>query len=139
MSPSVPYIILPKVPIPPPTLQSAQPPRVDTEGPSSNLRSRVKKNPIPNFALTAQSQKVNEANAVTHIISGVSQEYIHLVKVPDSKILEISFANELGQLAQGVRTVEGVNTYIFISKRLKSHIWKNSFQSETRKRGEITN
>ena len=29
---------------------------------------------------------------------------------------EISFANELGQLAQGIRTVKGKNTVIFIPK-----------------------
>ena len=56
MSPSVPQIILPEVPVPPPRVQTAQSPMVDTEGPSSNLRSRGKKNTIPKFALTAQFQ-----------------------------------------------------------------------------------
>ena len=50
--------------------------------------------------MTAQLQQVREADEVTHQISGVAQEYRHLVKVPDREILEISFANELGQLAQ---------------------------------------
>ena len=66
MSPSAPHIILPVVPTLPPRVQPAQPPRGDTEGPSSNLRSIGKKNPIPNFALTAKFQQVIEANAVTY-------------------------------------------------------------------------
>ena len=116
MSPSGPHIILPEVPAPPPRVQRAQPPRVDTEGPSSNLRSKVKKNPVPKFALTAKLQQVREANAVTHQIYGVSQEYRHLIKGLDRKIWEISFANELGQLSQGIITVKGTNTVIFIPK-----------------------
>ena len=87
MSPSFPNIILPEVPVPPPRVLTDQPPRVDTEGPSSNLRSRGKNNPIPHFALKAQFQKVHEANAVTHQISRVAQLYRHLVKVPNRKIL----------------------------------------------------
>ena len=116
MSPSGPHIILPDVPVPPPRVQPAQPPRLDTEGPSSNLRSRGKKNHIPNLVLTAQFQRVREANAVTHEISGVAQEYIYLVKGPDRKIWERSFSNDLVQLAQGIRTVKGTNTDIFIPK-----------------------
>ena len=116
MSPSGPHIILPDVPVPPPRVQPYQPPKVYMEGSSSNLISRGKKNHIPNFALAAQFQKVKESNAVTHQISGVAQEYRHLVKGPDRKIWERSFANELGQLAQGIRTVKGTNTIIFIPK-----------------------
>ena len=93
MSPSGPNIILPGFPVPPPRLHTAQPPRVDMSGPSSNLRSRGKKNPIPHFSLTAQFQKNNEANAVTHQISGFAHEYRHIIKVPDRKIWEIYFAN----------------------------------------------
>ena len=89
---------------------------VETEGPSSNLRSRGKKTPIPCFALTAQFQKTHEAKAVTHKISGVAQEYRHLIKVPERKFWEISFANELVQLAQGIRGIKGKNTVIFILK-----------------------
>ena len=92
-------IILPEDPVLPPRVQTDQPSRVDTEGPSSNLRPRGKKNPIPHFALTAKFQKIHEANAVTHQISGVSQEYRHLVKGPYKKIRERSFENELGKLA----------------------------------------
>ena len=73
MSPSGPNIILLEVPVPPPRVQTVKPPRVDTEGTSSNLRSRGKKNPIPHFALTSQLQKFHEANAVTHKISVVAQ------------------------------------------------------------------
>ena len=64
-----------------------------TEGPSSNLIYRGKQNPIPNFALAAQFQQVREANSVTHQISGVAQEYRHLVKGTDRKIWERYFAN----------------------------------------------
>ena len=116
ISPSGSNIILPEVTVPLPRVQTAQPPRVDTEGPSSNLRSRGKKNPTPHFALTAQFKKVHEANAVNHKISGVSQEYRHLVKCPYRKIWERSFSNELGQLSQGIRMVKGTNTVIFIPK-----------------------
>ena len=107
MYPSGPRIIPPEFPVPPLRVQTAQPPRVETEGPSSNLRSRGNKTPIPYFALTAQFQKTHEANAVTHRVSGVAQEYIHLINVPERKILEISFANEFGQLAQGIRGLKG--------------------------------
>ena len=34
----------------------------------------------------------------------------------DRKIWETSFANEMGQLAQGIRTVKGTNKVIFIPK-----------------------
>ena len=57
MSPSVPSIISPEVPVPPPMVYTAQPPRVDKVGPSSNLISRGKETPIPLYALTAQFQK----------------------------------------------------------------------------------
>ena len=62
MSPSGPRIISPEIPIPPPRVQTAKPPRVDKGGPSSNLRSKGKKTPIPLYALTAQYQKTHEAN-----------------------------------------------------------------------------
>ena len=116
MYPSGPSMIPPELPVPPTRVQTAQPPRVDTGGPSSNLRSRGKKTPIPLFSLTAQSLKTHEANAVTHQISGLAQEYRHLIKLPERKIWEIYFANELGQLAQGIRGVKGTNTAIFILK-----------------------
>ena len=109
-------ITLPEVPLPPPRVQTPQPPRVDTEGLSSNLRSRGKKNPIPLFALTAQFQKIYKANAVTHQISGVAHEYRHIIKVPEKKIWERSFANELGQLYQDIRGLKGTNTVILILK-----------------------
>ena len=57
MSPSVPRIISPEVPVPSPRVQTAQPPRLDKRGPSSNLRPRGKKTPIPLYALTEQFQK----------------------------------------------------------------------------------
>ena len=81
-----PIIIPPEVPIPPPRVKNAQPPRVYKGDPSSNLRSRGKTNPLPLYALTAQCQKTYEENSVTHQISGVAQEYRHLIKGPDSTI-----------------------------------------------------
>ena len=116
MSPSGAQIIIPDVPVPPPKVRPEKPTRIDTGGPSSNLRFICKKNPVPNFALAAQFQQVREANTATHQISGVAQEYIHLVKDPDRNFWEISFANELVKLAQGISTVKGTNTGIFISK-----------------------
>ena len=116
MSSSGPHIILPEFLVRPQMVQTAQPPRVDTEEPSFNLLSRGKKNPIIHFALTSQFQKFHEANTVTHEIYGVAQEYRHLVKGPDRKFWERSFTNELWQLAQGIRMVKGKNTVIFIPK-----------------------
>ena len=52
-SPSGPQIIPPEVPILSPRVNTAQPPRVDMGGPSSNLRSRGNKNTRPRYALTA--------------------------------------------------------------------------------------
>ena len=57
MSPSGPILTPPELHIPPPRVQTAQPPRVDKGGPSYNLRSRGKKNPLPLYALIAQWQK----------------------------------------------------------------------------------
>ena len=54
MSPSDPSIIPPEVPIPPPRLKTVQPPSVETGGPSSNLKSRGKRNPLRLYVLTAQ-------------------------------------------------------------------------------------
>ena len=88
ISPSDPHIILPDIPVPPPRVRPEQPPRMDTGGQSSNLRSSCKRNPVPNFSLAAQFLQVIEANAVTHQISGVSKEYRHLVKGPDSVWIE---------------------------------------------------
>ena len=58
MSPSGPHIILLDVPVPPPSFQPAQPPRVDTEGPSSNLRSRGKKIISPTLHWQHNSKKL---------------------------------------------------------------------------------
>ena len=116
MSPSGPSIIPPEVPVPPPRVQTAQTPRVDKGGKSSNLRARGKKNSLPLYTLTTQCPKTHEANAVTHKISGMAQEYRHLIKSPQRKIWERSFANELGQLVLGIRGVKGTYTVIFILK-----------------------
>ena len=58
ISSSGPHIILPDVPVPPPRVCPAQPPRVDTRGTRSNLRSGCKKNHIPKFVLAAQFLQV---------------------------------------------------------------------------------
>ena len=83
--------------------------------------------------MTAQLQQVREANAFTHQIYGVSQEYRHLVKGTDIKIWESSFANELGQLSQGIRTVKGKNTVIFIYKTQFSKDLKVTYGKIVRK------
>ena len=66
---SGPQIILSDVLASPQTVCPAQPPRVDTGGPSSNLRSSCNKNTVPNYALTAKNLQIVDANAVTHPIS----------------------------------------------------------------------
>ena len=116
MFPSGPTINPPEFPIPPSRVNTLQPPRVNNGGPSSNLRSRGNKNPQPRNALTAQGQKTREANSVNHQISGVAQEYRHLIKGTEGNFWERSFANELGQLAQGIREVKRKNTVMFIPK-----------------------
>ena len=116
ISPSGPHIIHPEVPIPPPRVNTVQPLRVDKGGHSSNLRSRGNKNPRPQYALTEKCQKTRESNSVTHPISGVAQEYRHMIKGPDRKTWERSFANKLGQLDQGIREFKGANTVMFIPK-----------------------
>ena len=63
MYPSGLHIILSDVPVPPPRVWPAQPQRVDTGGPSSNLKSNGNKNPVLSFALAEQLQKVRKANA----------------------------------------------------------------------------
>ena len=62
------------------------------------------------------NKKKREANSVTHKISGLAQEYRHLIKGPEMKIWERSFANKLGKLAQGIREVKGTNTVMLIHK-----------------------
>ena len=115
-SPSGTHIIPPEVPISPQRVNTAQPTRVDKGGPSSNLRSRGNKIPRPRYALTAQCKKPCKANSGTHQTSGVAQDYRHLIRGPERKILEGSFANELGQVAKGIREVKGTNTVMFIPK-----------------------
>ena len=66
--------------------------------------------------MTSQGQTTRKANSVTHQISGVPQEYRHLIKGPERKFWERSFANELRQLAQGNIEVKGKNTVMFIPK-----------------------
>ena len=106
-SPSGPHTIPPEVSIPSPLVNTAQPSTVYMGGPSYNLRSRGDKNIKPRYSLTAQGQTPCEANSVTHQISGVAQEYRHLIKGLIRRIWERSFTNELGHLSQGIREVKG--------------------------------
>ena len=99
ISPSGTSIIPPEVPVPPPRVQTAQPPRVDKEGPSSNLRSIGKKKTLPLYALTSQFQKTHETNAATHQIFGVVQEYRHLIKVPERKNLVNILCKRIGTVS----------------------------------------
>ena len=115
-SPSGPHTIPPEVTRPSPRVNTKQAPRADMGGPSSNLRSRRNKLVQPRYALTAQGQTPRGENSVTHQVSGVAQEYRHLIKGPERKVWERSFANKLGQLSQGIREVKGTNTVIFILK-----------------------
>ena len=58
-----------------------------------------------------------QANAVLNPLTGVLQEYRHLIKGPDKTIWEQSLANEFGRLTQGVANrIEGTNTMYFIPK-----------------------
>ena len=66
--------------------------------------------------MTSQFQTTRKANSVTHQISVVAQEYRYLIKVPERKIWERYFANELGQLSQGIREVKRTNTVMLIPK-----------------------
>ena len=66
--------------------------------------------------MTSQFQKTYEANEVTHQISGVSQEHRYLIKCLESKFWGRSFANELGQLSQGIRGAKVTNIVLFILK-----------------------
>ena len=57
-----------------------------------------------------------QTNSVIHPVTGASQEYRQLIRGPDKDIWMLSFANELGQLAQGIRDIKGTNTIVFITK-----------------------
>ena len=57
-----------------------------------------------------------EDNAVVHPVPRVSQEYRHLITGDEKVTWKRFFANELGQLAQGSRTIKGANTVFFIPK-----------------------
>ena len=46
----------------------------------------------------------------------MAHEYRHMIRGPERKIWEIYFANELGQLAQGIREVKETNRVMFIPK-----------------------
>ena len=50
-------------------------------------------------------------------VTGVLQEFCHLIKGPDKEIWTKSLANKFGRLAQGVsKIIEGTNTIYFIPK-----------------------
>jgi hypothetical protein len=59
--------------------------------------------------------RINSAYAVTDVTTGQQLEYRQLIQQPDLKpIWERAFANELGQLAQGVRDIKRTHTIMFI-------------------------
>ena len=58
-----------------------------------------------NVVVIATNLKIHhQANVVIDPITGASLEYRHLIKGPTKAIWENLFANEIGQLAQGVGT-----------------------------------
>ena len=59
---------------------------------------------------------MKEDNSVIHPITIVPQEYRYICKGSDHKIWKRSFANELGQLDQGIRNIKGTDTIHFIPK-----------------------
>ena len=63
--------------------------------------------PLPN---------IHAANAIIDATTGASMEYWHLIKSPEhKKAWTNSFANKLGQLAQGIGgQVKGTDTIFFI-------------------------
>ena len=71
-----------------------------------------------------------EANTVIHPVTGVAQEYIHLITGEDKFIWKRQFGNKLEQLTQGIGDIKVTNTVFFISKHevpfttKKSHMEK---------------
>ena len=58
-----------------------------------------------------------EANAVLNPLTGVLQEFFHIIKGLDKEIWTKSLANDFGGLSQGVRKrIDGTNTMCFIPK-----------------------
>ena len=55
-------------------------------------------------------------NAIVHPISVLSLEYRHPITGNEKFTWRRYFANELGQLSQGIRTIKGTNTVFFIPK-----------------------
>ena len=55
-------------------------------------------------------------NAVICPDTGKPQEYSHQMKGPDKPKWTRAFKNEIGQLFQGIRDIEGTNTCFFIHK-----------------------
>ena len=58
-----------------------------------------------------------EANAVLNPLTGVLQEFRHLIKGPDKEIWTKYLANKLDRLSQGAsKRIDGTNTLYFIPK-----------------------
>ena len=69
------------------------------------------------YANAAKYLKNLEANAVLNPVTGVLQEFCHLIKGPDKDIWIKYLANEFGRFAQGVsKRIERTNTVYFIPK-----------------------
>ena len=72
-----------------------------------------------NSAVLAKNLQVHhQSNIVIEPTTGASLEYRYIIKEPTKAILENSFSNEIGQLAQGVgkRIPSVTNTIFFIPK-----------------------
>ena len=69
--------------------------------------------------LSRNLQGHHQANFSIDPTTGASLEYMHLVKGPTKSIWENSFANETGQISQGVgtRIPSGTNTILLIARR----------------------
>ena len=74
---------------------------------------------VQHVAILARNlQEHHQENVVIDPTTGASLEYRHLVKGATKAIWENSFANEIGQLTQGVGTwmPSGTNTIFFVTK-----------------------
>jgi hypothetical protein len=55
------------------------------------------------------------SNSVLHPVTGKEMEYMALMKDPDLQPLwKRGFGNEVGQLFQGIRDIQGTNTSFFV-------------------------
>ena len=55
-----------------------------------------------------------EANSRVHLVTGLCQEYRNLITGDEKVTWKGYFSNELGKLAQGIRTTKSTNAVFFI-------------------------